>query len=215
MARQSPLLALAATFPVLAYSAQPAPGPQNPSSPAAPTQVVSAPKPPAGLEAPWDVKRMLSDLAAQNQKLKPLLNQMKPQQWLDNGASPTYVNQYQQTQARVDDTIHAAAALAQQTDSLPLALDTYFRMEALENVARSLEQCVRRYGERQQADELSTLIAQDFNSRERLRRYLQDLSIERDQQFKIADEEAQRCRGMISREPPPSRSQGRRRNERQ
>ncbi len=211
MARQLLLLAFTATLPVLAQSAPQQPGKQLPPLPKAPAQqAAAASKPAAGLAAPWDVKQMLADLNARTQKLKPLLDQMHPQQWLDNGAPPTYVNQYYDTKARVDDTVRSAMALAQNTESLSLALDTYFRMEALENVARSLEQCIRRYGERRVADQLAALIAQDFNNRQRFRNYLGDLSIEREQQFKVADEEAQRCRGMISKEPP-SRSQGYRR----
>ena len=216
MARRSPVLALAVTVPVMLCGAQQQQtAGQNQAVPVPPPQAISAQKAPAGLEAPWDVKQMLSDVAAQNQKFKPLLNEMKPQQWLTNGAPPSYVNQYQQAQSRVDDAIRAAGALSVQTDNLPLALDAYFRMEALEYVARSLEQCVRRYGERRQADELATLLAQDFSQREKLRNYIQNLSTQRDQEFKIADQEAQRCRGMISKEPPSPHSQGHRRNERQ
>jgi hypothetical protein len=37
-----------------------------------------------------------------------------------------------------------------------------------------------------------------------LRDYLRDLAASTEQNFKIADEEAQRCRGMISREPAPA-----------
>jgi hypothetical protein len=215
MARRSPVLALAVTLPVMLWGAQQQPPAQTRPVPVPPPQAIPAQKPPAGLEAPWDVKQMLSDVAAQNQKFKPLLNEMKPEQWLANGAPPSYVNQYQQAQARVDDAIRAAGALSLQTDNLPLALDAYFRMEALEYVARSVEQCVRRYGERRQAEELATLIAQHFSQREKLRNYLQNLSAERDQEFKIADQEAQRCRGIISKESPSPHSQGRRRNERQ
>ena len=214
MAR-SPVLALAVTVPVLAYGAQQQPAAPNQPVPVPTAQAVSANNAPLGLEPPWDVKQMLTDLAGQNEKLKPLLNQMKPEQWLANGAPPTYVHQYQEAQARVDDTIRAATALSLQTDNLPLALDAYFRMEALEHIGRSLEQCVRRYGERRQADELATLMARDFSNREKLRNYVQNLSAEREQQFKIADQEAQRCRGIISREAPMPRSQGHRRNERQ
>jgi hypothetical protein len=215
MALRSLVLALAVTLPVMLCGAQQQTAAQSQPVPLPPPQAVSAQKAPAGLEAPWDVKQMLSDVAAQNQRFKPLLNEMKPEQWLANGAPPSYVNQYQQAQARVDDAIRAAGALSFQTDNLPLALDAYFRMEALEYVARSLEQCVRRYGERRQADQLATLIAQDFSHREKLRNYLQNLSTERDQEFKIADQEAQRCRGIISKESPSPHSPGHRRNERQ
>lgn len=183
--------------------AAPAKTPPPPAAATAPSGATAHAGPPAGLEAPWDVKAILAALNAQNAKLKPLLDALHPQQWLDNGAPPAYVTQYQDAETRIGDTQQAAAALAQRTESLPLALETYFRMEALENVARSVEECVRKYGDRPAADRLSELIAQDFNNRQRLRSYLQDLSVERDAEFKIADEEAQRCRGIISQEPPP------------
>ncbi|MFZ0589682.1 MAG: hypothetical protein WAM39_04315 [Bryobacteraceae bacterium] len=156
---------------------------------------------PAGLQAPWDIRQMLAALNAQNERLKPLLEQMHPQEWLENGAPPAYVSQYQEVRTRMDDVIRAVKNLSQQTDSLSVALDTYFRMEALETVARSVDDCIRKYGERKTADQLSALIAQNFDNRQKFCEYLRDLSVEREQEFKIADEEAQRCRGMISKEP--------------
>jgi hypothetical protein len=198
-------LALVAT--ALAIPALSAPQTKQPNQPGAAVQTVPTPPPaarPQGLEAPWDVKRMLSNLNSEIEKLKPLLDQMHPKQWIDNGAPPTYVSQYQDTQDRVKDAVRASQALASRTDSLSLAIDAYFRMEALENVARSLEQGIRKYGEPRIADQLAALISQDFSNRQRLREYLTDLSVEREQEFKIADEEAQRCRGIISREPAPT-----------
>jgi hypothetical protein len=159
---------------------------------------------PEGLQAPWDIRQMLTALNAQNERLKPLLEQMHPQQWLENGAPAAYVSQYQEARTRMDDVIRAVQNLSRQTDSLSVALDTYFRMEALETVARSVNECIRKYGERKTADQLSALIAQNFNNRQKFREYLRDLSVEREQEFKIADDEAQRCRGMISKEAPSS-----------
>lgn len=146
---------------------------------------------------------MLSVLNAQNQKLKPILDGMHPKQWLDNGAPPAYVNQYNDAQARMEDQIRAVTYLSQKTDSLSAAIETYFRMEAFEVVARSLVECIQKYGERNTANQLSAALAQEFTNRQKFREYLHDLSVEREQEFKIADEEAQRCRGMISQEPPP------------
>ena len=158
--------------------------------------------PPEGLQAPWDIRQMLTALNAQNEKIKPILEQMHPQQWLDNGAPPAYVSQYQEARSRMDDVIRSVKNLSQQTDSLSAALDTYFRMESLEISARSVYECVKKYGERTSAEQLSEVIAQNFNNRQKFRGYLRDLSVEREQEFKIADEEAQRCRGMISKESP-------------
>jgi hypothetical protein len=52
---------------------------------------------------------------------------------------------------------------------------------------------------------LAKLVAGNFDARQRLREYIRNLSADLEQNFKIADGEAQRCRGMISREPLPSR----------
>jgi hypothetical protein len=173
---------------------QPVPAPPRTAQPPAPS----------GLQAPWDIRQMLAEVNAQNQRLKPLLDQMHPQQWLDNGAPAAYASQYIDTRSRLEDVVRAVGNLGQHTDSLSAALDAYFRMEALEVVSRSLLECIRKYGEHTTAEQLSTLIAQNYTTRQKFREYLHDLSVQREQEFKIADEEAQRCRGIISKEPPPS-----------
>lgn len=174
--------------------------PPVPNTASVPTQRMAPP--PQGLQAPWDIRQMLTALNAENAKMQPILEQMHPQQWLDNGAPPAYISQYQQMRTQMDDVIRSVKSLSQQTDSLSAALDTYFRMESLEVSARSVYECVKKYGERSSADALSAVIAQSFDNRQRFREYLQDLSTQREQEFKIADDEAQRCRGMISKESP-------------
>ncbi|MBV9760132.1 MAG: hypothetical protein JO340_06180 [Acidobacteriaceae bacterium] len=158
----------------------------------------------AGLETPWDVRKILSELTAQTDQLKPLLAQLNPQQWADKGASSTYILQWQTSQRQLNDVLISINRLSQKTESLSLALDTYFRMEALETTARSLDEGVGRYGSRPMADRLNAYVAHSFDSRQRLRDYLEDLAASTEQNFKIADEEAQRCRGIISKEAPSS-----------
>lgn len=190
-------LVLALNLSFLAYGMEP----QAAQFAPAPPSGVQAP-PPQGLQAPWDIKHMLAELNTENEKLQPLLARMHPQQWIDNGAPPAYASQYLDARTRMDDQIRAVKRLSLQTDSLSVALDTYFRMEAFEIVARSLDECIQKYGEHAMAAELSQLVAQEFTHRQKFREYLRDLSSEREQEFKVADEEAQRCRGMISGEPP-------------
>jgi hypothetical protein len=163
-----------------------------------------AQQPATGLETPWDVRQILSELTAQTNQLKPLLAQLNPQQWADKGASTTYIVQWQTAQRQLDDVLVSTQRLSQKTDSLSLALDTYFRLEALEVTARSLDEGVARYGQRAMADRLAACVAHSFDGRQRLRDYLEDLAASTEQNFKIADEEAQRCRGMISKEAPSS-----------
>ena len=94
-----------------------------------------------------------------------------------------------------------ATQLQAKTESLSLGLDLYFRLEALETTTRSLAEGAQKYADRPAADKLSELIAGNFSSRERLRDYLRELTTSTEQNFKIADEEAQSCRAALSKQP--------------
>ena len=166
---------------------------------------------PAGLENPWDVRAIVTDLSRDTAELKPVLASITPQQWVDKkGAPSTYILTWQAAQQQVNDVLTTNQALAQKTDSLSLALDDYFRLEALDVTTRALEEGVSRYGDRATADKLSALTARNFSNRERFRNYIRDLATSTEQNFKIADDEAQRCRGMISKETAPAAKKTRR-----
>jgi hypothetical protein len=169
------------------------------SVPAGNTGGVAAP---AGLESPWDLRKTLGALVQDNEQLKSVLVQLNPQQWYEQkGAPSTYVLQWTTAQRQVNDVVIAARLLSQNTENLSLGLDTYFRLEALETTARSLDEGAQKYAARGIADKLSELIAHNFSNRERFRDYLRDLASSKEQDFKIADAEAQRCRAIISKEP--------------
>lgn len=166
---------------------------------------------PAGLETPWDVRNILAGISADIAELKTLVAGMQPQQWHDRGGAPTtYILQWQTAQRQLNDVAAAGKLFTAQTESLPLALDEYFRLEALEVTLRSLTEGALSYGDRPAADHINQLLARDFNQRERLRAYLSELASSTEQNFKIADAEAQRCRGIISKEPPPVAKKSRR-----
>ncbi len=180
------------------------PAPNRSSDQSNPASPLRAPQP-AGLETPWDVRTILARLNSDTDQLRNLISGLAPQQWYERkGAPTTYILQWQSAQQQLTDVSTVTKQLMQKTESLSLALDDYFRLEALDVVTRSLEEGVRKYGERFSADKLSQLIASNFNNRERFRDYIRDLAASTEQNFKIADQEAQRCRGMISKEPAAS-----------
>ena len=161
----------------------------------------------SGLQNPWDVRKIVADLLNESEQLQPLLGHLNPQQWYDQkGAPTTYILQWQTAQRQLNDVKYATTQLQQKTESLSLALDLYFRLEALETTTRSLAEGVQRYADRASADKLNALIAGNFNSRERLRDYLRDLTTSTEQNFKIADEEAQSCRAAMSKQSGGKRS---------
>jgi hypothetical protein len=61
----------------------------------------------------------------------------------------------------------------------------------------------QRYANAADAGRLAQWVAHAFDTRQRLREYIRDLAVSLEQNFKIADEEAQRCRGMITKVPAP------------
>jgi hypothetical protein len=190
IARSGYVAYFACTFTLALQSQQPPP----PSG-----QLV--PKP-AGLESAWTLRTILDELLKDNEKLEPLLAQMNPQEWVSKkGASDVYVQQWQIAHTQLKEVTAASKLLSQKTENLPLALDDYFRLEALEVTSRSLEEGVTRYGDRFTADQLNGLIARNFSRRERFRDYLRDLAASSENNFKLADDEAQRCRGIISKDP--------------
>lgn len=181
---------------------------QSPSSPVPRPAASTAPQALAvGLENPWDVRKVISDLQNDTSNLEPLLRKINPQDWYNRkGAPSTYIVQWQSAQQQMNDVLSATKLFAQKTESLSLALDTYFRLEALEVAERSLAEGVARYDVPATGRELNMLIAHNFASRERIRGYIRDLAATTEQNFKIADGEAQRCREMLSKQPVPSQA---------
>jgi hypothetical protein len=162
--------------------------------------------PQAGLEMPWDVKTILGGIKDDLNALKVQVGSMKPQEWHDRASGPTtYILQKQGAEQQLNDALAASALLDAKTESLPLALDEYFRLEALDVTIRSLAEGASRYGARSAADQVNQILARDFNNRERLREYLKDLASSIEQNFKVADAEAQRCRAIISTVPPAAK----------
>jgi hypothetical protein len=159
----------------------------------------------SGVETPWDAQKLLTELNGRNQELKPLLESFSPQEWMDQkGAPSTFLSQWYTAQDQLRYSEGAVKRLTLETESIAACLEAYFRMEALESTERSLLEGVRKYGERTVAEQLDQLIARNFNNRERFRTYMVELSSNKERMFKIADAEAQRCRGMISKEAPPA-----------
>jgi hypothetical protein len=95
----------------------------------------------SGLQNPWDVRKLLTELLNENEQLQPLLAKLNPQQWYDqNGAPTTYIIQWQTAQRQLNDVHYATTQMQQKTESLSLSIDLYFRLEALETTTRSLSE---------------------------------------------------------------------------
>jgi hypothetical protein len=96
----------------------------------------------------------------------------------------------------------AAQTLRKQPEKLTLALETLFRLQAVESQVNSLVEAVRRYQNPAVGDLLVSVVSANSTNRDQLRQYVTDLAQTKEQEFQIVDGEAQRCRGMLMRQPP-------------
>ena len=159
-----------------------------------------------GFSAPWDVSQTASALAAHAAKLAPVLDQLRLAEWQAKGAPEAYVAQARSIQTEAGYLIDSARAFEKQPDKLSLAIATYFRMQSVEKMMDSLADGVRRYQDPQLGDELISTVAANFTNRDQLRQYISDLAEAREQEFRVIDSEAQRCRNDLMRLPPPSQN---------
>lgn len=143
---------------------------------------------------------MLDALTLQMQHFKSVIERVKPDGWVANGAPQTYVTQWKTAQTEMNYLLSSIDALSKQPERLPLALDAYFRMQAMESTFGSVVEGVRKYQNPAIADLLQGAANENGANRDKLRQYLQDLAVQKEQEFRVADQEAQRCRATLMRE---------------
>jgi len=155
-----------------------------------------------GVSAPWDISQTLGALTEQAQRLTPLLDQLTPEKWVARGAPAVYTAQLRGAKDEVGYLMGAAQALQKQPEKLTLALETLFRMQAVESQLNSLVEGVRRYQNPAVGDLLVSILGANSANRDQLREYVSDLARTKEQEFQVVDKEAQRCRGTITRQAP-------------
>jgi hypothetical protein len=163
--------------------------------------VASAQSPPNGVASEWDVRKLLESLDLQAQHVKPIIEQVKPQTWVAKGAPQAYVTQWTTAQAELNYLLSSSEALSKQPERLTLALETYFRMQALESTLGSVAGGIRKYQNPALADLMQSVVSENNSNADKLRQYIQDLAAQKEQEFQIADREAQRCRESLVKQP--------------
>ena len=163
---------------------------------------------PLSVTASWDSAARIAELSEQAARLKPLLEQLTPQQWIAQGAPGAYLTQWQDARQELDYLTAAAGLFAKQPERLTAALDTLFRMQALEWRLESLVEGVRKYQNPAVGDLLLGELRSNSANGDGLRQYITDLAEQKDQEFRIVEQEAQRCRVEVNRSPAPARAKG-------
>jgi hypothetical protein len=140
-----------------------------------------------GVTAEWDVRSYMTQLVADVQQSKSSLDAM-------------------------EHLVAATEDLSRQPEKLSAAIETFFQLERMELLVASLNNGVRKWQSEHTANEMSEALSANMVHRDRLRQHIRDLASARENEQRIMNEEAQRCRGMLTREAPapPVRSAPRR-----
>jgi hypothetical protein len=166
----------------------------------------AAPAPQTGVETEWDLRKLLDALVTGAARLKPLMEQVNPQNWSDKQGAASYMPQWKSAQNEIQYLAHSTQDLSKEPERLTLALETYFRLQAIQNAVGSLNEGIRRYQNPAVADLLQGAVVENATNRERLKAYITELAQTKEQELKIMDKEAQRCRAMLTKQPAPAPS---------
>jgi hypothetical protein len=155
-----------------------------------------------GVEPDWDIRPVLKDIAAHAQRMIPVLEQIDTAALTKNGAPDTYITQLNESKVQAKALATEASTLENSPDKLSADLTTFFRMQSLEKTLFSIEEGIRKYWNPAVADLLASEMAQNGGNRERFQRYILDLATQHEQECAVMDHEAQRCRGILAKQPP-------------
>ena len=159
-----------------------------------------------GMQNAWDIHKTLAAVALLADRLAPVVDQIHPENW--NGAPDGYVAQAKTCRNELRALATESRKLDQNPEKLTDALQLLFRIRAAETVLASFSEGLRKYANPPLADMLNAAIAEDAGNKDRLQQYVLELAIAREQEFRVADQEAQRCRQTLSRQPSHERQPG-------
>lgn len=156
-----------------------------------------------GLTPAWEFQKSMDGLLLHARRMVNAAGELKPDQWAANGAPAAYAEQAKSLNDQLRYLAQSAEALKRSPEKLTLALETFFRLQSLESLLDSVSQGVRKYQNPALADLMQGMIAENETNRGRLRSYVLELSSTKETELRIMNEEAQRCRDAVIRQPAP------------
>jgi hypothetical protein len=148
-----------------------------------------------------DIAGIFNGLSQHASKVEPMLQELRPADWVAKGAPDTYVAQWNASLQQLAGIRTDMSAMAQHPDHLTDGMKAMLRVQATHQVITALMGGLRRYQNPALADLIEAVAAEDGADMERLQQYLLELASDKEQQFDMVDKEAQRCRGILSRQP--------------
>jgi hypothetical protein len=161
---------------------------------------------PQGLTTEWEIGKVFQAISAHAKRLLPMVEQIDPKPWIAKGAPEAYLTQLNSAKTQAKAVADSAQTLAQAPGKLSAAIELTYRIQSLETALVSLADGMRRYHNPAMAELLVGVVMENGANRDHLQQYVVDLAADKEVECAVADKEAQRCRGFLSRQtpaPPP------------
>lgn len=170
----------------------------------APFLSLFAQQPVAAIPGDQPTVALYGRLAEHAGRLIPMLAQMKTEDWVAKGASETYAQQATSVTVQLKAVQQDMLSLQQRPDALQEGMKALFRVQAFHRSLDSVLSGLRRYQNPALADLILSVSGDDTPDLQLLENHLVEIAAQKDKEYALVEREAQRCRGMIIREPVPA-----------
>jgi len=148
-----------------------------------------------------EIKAALAGVAQHAGRIDGMLRELDPASWTAKGAPATYAAQFETTLREIESIRIEMSTLGQKPDQMSGELKALFRIGSYHQRLRALMGAVRQYQNPALADLIESVSAEDQSDVDRIQQYLVELSTDRDREYDLVNAEAQRCRGILSKQP--------------
>ena len=153
----------------------------------------------------WQVEELSQDVVQNMETSKKVVLQLRPQEWVQDGAPEAYIEQHQLLQGEMEQVRLAALALGREPERLTYAMDTFLWLDRVDSLMGSVAAGVRQYYNSAVADLLDSARNRNSDSVATVKQYLRQLAEHVESSMRVAHSEAQRCREAIVSQPPTPR----------
>lgn len=149
----------------------------------------------------WEVTKIAASVVEHAQSVKQILDQVRPKEWIQDGAPQAYVDQHATLTKDIRNLELSAQELGRAPDTLSTVVDTFLWLDRSQSMLRSISAGVRKYQNPAIADLLDSAGGVNAGAIEKLKEYMRELAVSAEAEMEIAHEEAQRCRVELMRAP--------------
>ena len=151
------------------------------------------------------LKTLFQQIATRATRLQPMVEGIRAEDWVAKGAPEAYVAQNKSMLEQLAAVQAEMSALAQRPDQMTDTMRALFRVQAFHRLLATLLGGVRRYQNPAVADLIESVAAEDQSDLDRVEQHLIELAARKEGELQVMDGEAQRCRGILLKQPAPAK----------